>query len=70
MALSDLEAALETLDAKILEVFTNPKPNYSIDGQSVSWDDHRQKLLDQRKGLMEALQMAGGPVERISIGVS
>lgn len=63
MALSDLETALNRLDAKIAEVSSNPKPDYSIDGMSVSWGSYYSMLLESRKLLLEQIQLSSGPYE-------
>ena len=31
---------------QLVDLRANPKPSYSIDGQSVSWDDYVQSLQD------------------------
>jgi hypothetical protein len=36
---------LQTL-ARIAEITAEPKPSYSIDGQSVSWNDYLKTLRD------------------------
>ena len=70
MALADLTAALDRLDAKILEVSCNPKPNYSIDGQSVSWESYYSGLLKSRQLLAEQIALAGSPYELRTEGVT
>lgn len=62
MALADLQAALDDLDAKIAEVAANPKPNYSIDGESVSHADYFSSLIANRKALLEVLSQEAGPI--------
>ncbi len=42
---STLTRVRENLLAKLEEVSVNPKPNYSIDGQSVSHGDYFKNLL-------------------------
>lgn len=64
MAVSDLEAALEALDARILVLSSAVKGGYSIDGQSV--EDTSQTLLNAikaRQELADALTAAEGPWE-------
>lgn len=43
---ANLEAALASLSAKIAEAAADPKPNYSVDGQTVSWGDYLKQLQD------------------------
>lgn len=63
MALSHLQAALESLDAKIAEAMTNPRPSYSIEGQSVSWSEYRKSLLEERERLRGLILAEEGPYE-------
>lgn len=53
----------------IASVTANPKPTYSIDGQSVSWDDHLASLWKQLESLDEQIATAGGPYEVHSQGI-
>ncbi len=39
------------------------KPNYSIDGRSISWNDYRVSLSRQMKELDQMIINAGGAVE-------
>ena len=47
----------------------NPKTSYSIDGQSVSWNEYRASLLAAIKELDVMLAAAQGPVEAVSEGI-
>ena len=47
----------------------NPKVSYSIDGQSVSWNEYRASLLAAIKELDVMLAAAQGPVEAVSEGI-
>lgn len=62
------QTAINGLSAKIAEVYANPKPSYSINGQSVSWDAYRASLLNEMNSLKTLLTQAGGPVEVTSYG--
>ena len=52
---TDLETALENIDAAILAISVNPKPSYMIDGQKVDHDQHLTTLLDTRLKIAEAI---------------
>ena len=39
------------------------KPSYSIDGQSVSWDQYRKSLYDELTQIDRLIATLGGPVE-------
>lgn len=49
--LENLNASKANLSAWLADITTNPKPNYSIDGKSVSW----QSLFDSIMGKIEAV---------------
>lgn len=61
MALADLQTALDNLDARIAEVTSRPRPNYSVEGQSYAYADYLRMLLDSRKTLEQNIQRAMGP---------
>ena len=49
--LDDLVTTRDQVAANLAEITANPKPNYSIDGQSVSW----QSLFDSYISQLEQL---------------
>jgi len=53
---TDLETALEQIAARILEITESPKPSYSVDGQSVSWDAYLRTLIDSYERIKKQLQ--------------
>jgi hypothetical protein len=61
-AAQNLQTAVDNISAKIAEVSANPKPNYSIDGQSVSHADYFRMLTEQY-GVLNELIAAGTPFE-------
>jgi len=52
----------------LLEISASPKPTYSVDGQSVSWESYTRMLLDQIKAIDDLLQTQEEPFEEISMG--
>ena len=52
--MTTIEQAIQALDAKILEAAENPKPTYSIGGQSVSWGSYLSDMLASREKLIAA----------------
>lgn len=44
-------------------ISTNPKPTYSINGQSVQWTEYFKMLTESLKTINEQIQVAGGPFE-------
>lgn len=59
----NLQTSLEAVAAKLAEVTANPKPSYSIDGQSVSWGEYYGSLVKLRNELKLAVIDAEGPFE-------
>lgn len=62
-----LQQAREQIAANLAAITTEPKPNYSIDGQSVSWQSLVESYTDQLAKL-DALLAAGEPFEIVSQG--
>lgn len=53
--LDDLKTARDNVVAKLLTITENPKPNYSIDGQSISHADYLSKLIESEKALTQRI---------------
>lgn len=64
----NLQTALDRCTAALADLYTNPRPDYSIDGRSYSWSALRKSLLEEQMQLEEALQRADGPFEVINYG--
>lgn len=65
-ATDDLQAAINQIAAQLKDITQNPKPDYSVNGQSVSWSSYVQMLADQLVKLQQAQQSLAGPYMRIS----
>ena len=61
-----IASALANLEAKLLDATVSPKPTYSIDGQSVQWNEYLRMLMDGIKDLNEMLAIAD-PVEKRTV---
>jgi ACT domain-containing protein len=70
--MSDL-TALATIKNNILaqlqDISANPKPNYSIDGQQVSWQSHFDSLMNALNQINAQIN-AAEPYEIVSRGTS
>ena len=53
--LENLQTTKSNIAALLVELTTNPKPTYSIDGQVVSWSEYFQMLTGQMKALNELI---------------
>jgi hypothetical protein len=65
-AVDDLGAAINQIAAQIKDITANPKPDYSVNGQSISWASYLSMLTEQITKLQQAQQSIAGPYQRIS----
>lgn len=63
-----LELAKSQILDRIVEITASPKPSYSIDGQSFSWNEYLKTLTDQVKALDEIIAGMQGPTFEITQG--
>ena len=66
-ARENLATARDQVALRIKEVTSSPKPDYSIDGKSVSWASYLDMLLRQ---YAELEKLANGPWEVRSRAIS
>lgn len=67
--LQNLQTAREQIAANLATITAQPKPNYTIDGQSVSWQSLFASYTDQLAKL-DALIAAAEPFEIHSQGTT
>lgn len=60
-AQSNVQDSITQLTAIIKDITTNPKPNYSINGQSVSWADYLATVTSQLDKMLELQQKINTP---------
>lgn len=63
----NIATALDNIAAAIASLTSNPRPNYSIDGRSYSWQSLLDSLLKNQEQLLIADQQADGPFEVFSL---
>lgn len=63
---AQLRTALESMTTALVAAAANPKPNYSVDGQSVSWGEYLKMLQEGIKSTAELISYFD-PVEERSI---
>ena len=61
---------LNNIDTKLLDLSANPKPNYSINGQSISWQSLFESLIQQRQNILQLLVVLQGPGETVIEGIT
>lgn len=54
----DLVTIRDNISAKLVEISANPQPSYSVEGQSVSWNDYFRMLTEQLKNMNQAINQA------------
>jgi len=59
-----LDTAINNISAVIAQITADPKPNYSIDGQLVSWGDYLDTLTTKLASLIRTRQMLDGPFQK------
>lgn len=64
----DLDDAIDNVAAILKEITRNPKPNYSLDGESYSWSEYFSTLTQRMLDLELARQRADGAFEVRSRG--
>lgn len=69
MSTDSLNAIKDNLLARIQEVTAKPKPNYSIDGQTVNWQSYLDSLWAQLEKVNQQINSAE-PFEEISRGIT
>lgn len=70
--MSQLQTLLTIRDnllARIQEVTANPKPNYSIDGQTVQWQSYLDSLFAKLESVNGQIN-AAEPFEEVTRGIS
>ena len=71
MAVIDsLTTAKAQIAANLAAITLNPKPTYSVDGQSVSWSEYHAMLAEQMARINDLIQVEGGPFENRSQATS
>lgn len=60
-AQSNVADAITQLTSVIKDITSNPKPNYSINGQSVSWADYLTTVTTQLNQMLEIQQKINSP---------
>lgn len=65
-ASENVQYAIDNIAAQIREITANPKPDYSVNGQSVNWSSYLDMLSKQLETLQRAQQSLAGPFQRVS----
>lgn len=63
--MDQLQTIRENILARIQEITEQPKPNYNIDGQQVSWQSYFDSLINSLDAIDSRIQ-SSEPFEEIS----
>jgi ABC-type glycerol-3-phosphate transport system substrate-binding protein len=63
---TDISQAIANISAIIKDITANPKPNYTVDGQTVNWSDYLDTLTTKLSSLLKTQQLLGGPFQRMT----
>lgn len=61
--LTNLQTARSNLISALTTATASPKPNYSINGQSVSWSDYLRSLREEIAAIDALIAEEEGPYE-------
>ena len=59
--IDSLQTAFENVVLQIANITKYPKPSYSLDGQSISWQDYFAHLTRMMAALREQINIENGP---------
>jgi len=71
--ITDLTTARDRAATRLKEVLANPKPSYSVNGQTIQWSAYCNMLtetIDRCNRLIAAGDNDGAPFEIISQGIT
>lgn len=63
---ANIAQAIANISQTIKEITANPKPNYTVDGQTVNWADYLDTLTTKLQSLLKTQQLLGGPFQRMT----
>lgn len=65
--IDDLKSARNNVAARLKEITESPRPDYSLDGESISWSGYFSMLTGQLESLNKAIQ-AAQPYQKFTRG--
>lgn len=68
--LTNLMQARTNLIQQLRDMTQNPRPDYSLDGQSLSPSVYQKALIDKIQALNVLIELEGGPFEFITLANS
>lgn len=68
--IDDLIAAKANVSGQLAAMTVSPKPTYSINGQSVTWQSHFDSLVTKLENLNKLIQVEAGPLQFETVGIT
>lgn len=68
--IENLQTASNNISAQLAAMTLNPKPNYSINGQTISWQSLFDSLVKNQQSINNLLIIAQGPSEYVVEGAT
>jgi hypothetical protein len=69
-AIDNLQQAYNNITALLASITANPKPTYSVDGRSISWESYVAMLTKQLEVLNQQIQVQSGPIENVTQAIA
>lgn len=66
--LTNLATARSSYVSQLVSLAANPKPSYSVNGQSFSWTEYQRFLTEQVKAIDDLISANEDPFEEVSLG--
>lgn len=68
-AAENIRTAINNIAQQLADLTANPRPDYTIDGKTISYNAYLQMLMDKLEALKRAEQILSGPYQVFSRGV-
>lgn len=68
--LDTLMTAKTNLINNLASISANPKPTYSLDGQTIDWNTYQSMLMAQLAAINNLIVIESGPFEYITQGIT
>lgn len=69
-ASENLQTAINNLASALATESANPKPSYSINGESVDWNGYRAAMLKQIRDMSDLVDDLNGPFDVVVSGMT
>lgn len=60
---TDIDARISQINTILATILASPQPDYTVDGETVSWDKYKSSLIKDLEALMKLRSIIGGAWE-------